>query len=105
LFDALVLKQLDKLLIEAKLWGNDNNVYSVCLKSLRAVLAFFCMLIWYVTVISTIGHVSFIKMDRFELMAAQLLLYLLPEYVEWCGDYCETVFIEGQKPVVLPAHG
>ena len=29
LFDALVLKQLDKSLIEEKLWGNDN-VYSVC---------------------------------------------------------------------------
>jgi len=62
------------------------------------------MLILYVTVISTIGHVSFIKMDRFELMAAQLLLHLLPEHVEWCGDYYETVFVEEQRPVVLPAH-
>jgi len=35
----------------------------------------------------------FIKMDRFELMAAQLLLHLLPERVEWCDDYCETLFV------------
>ena len=42
---------------------------------------------------------SFIKMYRFELMAAQLLLYLLPKCVEWCDDYYDTVFIEGQRPV------
>ena len=42
---------------------------------------------------------SFIKMDRFELMAAQLPLHLLPECVEWCDDYYETVFIEEQWPV------
>jgi len=28
--DALVLKQLDKSFIEEKLWGNDNDAYSVC---------------------------------------------------------------------------
>ena len=42
-----------------------------------------------------------IKMDCFNLMAAQLLLHLHPEHVEWCGDYCETVFIEEQRPVVF----
>ena len=52
-FDGLVLKQLDKLCIEEKLWGNDNNVYSICRESLRVILAFFCMLILYVTIIST----------------------------------------------------
>ena len=29
-FDALVLKQLDKSFIEEKLWGNDNDAYSIC---------------------------------------------------------------------------
>jgi len=32
-------------------------------------------------------------------MAAQLLLHMLPERVEWCDDYCETLFIEEQRPV------
>ena len=42
----LVLKQLDKSFIEEKLWGNDNNKYSVCWESLIGI---FCMLLLCLT--------------------------------------------------------